>query len=499
MTTPGWLWALGPMLLAAAIVVPVLGRDIFDVDEAATMISACAHHLGPCSPAEAIRASAYWPDQVWGQAIAFSQWGRLVGWSEFAIRALPWLTGTLTIAWIYRLGRDLFSPAIALGAALLLSTSVLFLIYMHNARFYGPSMLFTTITLWGYWRVSLANRRPDRAAQVALITGATGVLYSHYFGALLIPALGLFHLFFVRKGRRWYQSTILLALATLLALPQVPDLLNGIAFNQGKTGLHAIALDTPEILFLFFLNLSNGVLHVPYPLNSLLLLAPALLLLLAVRLCRNRHFQPNAGWYMTTASVLLGFLMLAANQWMKVLAPGRVRYLASLWPPALLLFSVAIHNRLREPLRKLALVSLALIAFTGAADFLWVEDLTSHSWSSSPVHVTIPVINRIAAEASPDSLLLADPLAFGWGSENFSYELYTGVWGNRAVPLFPDSLAAELVDQARDHQEVWLLYLTASEDKLQIPDVVNHLAQEGWVELLDWQDGRVTLQHLRSP
>ena len=126
-TAPVWLWALAPMLLAAALVVPFLGRDIFDIDEAATVISACAHYLGPCTPAEAVRASARWPDHGWGHAIVYSQWGQLVGWSEFAMRVLPWLSGFLTLAWVYRLGRELFSPAIALVAMLLLATSVLFL------------------------------------------------------------------------------------------------------------------------------------------------------------------------------------------------------------------------------------------------------------------------------------------------------------------------------------------------------------------------------------
>ena len=38
------------MLLAAVLVVPILGKDIMDVDEATTMINACWRHLGPCTP-----------------------------------------------------------------------------------------------------------------------------------------------------------------------------------------------------------------------------------------------------------------------------------------------------------------------------------------------------------------------------------------------------------------------------------------------------------------
>jgi len=97
------------MLLAAVLVVPLLGRDIMDVDEANTMINACWRHLGPCTPAEAIERRQ-WLEHGWGATLLFSQWGQAVGWSEFALRALSWLLGLLTIAWIYRLGRDLFGP-----------------------------------------------------------------------------------------------------------------------------------------------------------------------------------------------------------------------------------------------------------------------------------------------------------------------------------------------------------------------------------------------------
>ena len=41
--------------------------------------------------------------------MAYSLWGRVAGWSELAIRTVPWLTGLLTLAWVYRFGRALFS------------------------------------------------------------------------------------------------------------------------------------------------------------------------------------------------------------------------------------------------------------------------------------------------------------------------------------------------------------------------------------------------------
>ncbi len=496
-TAPFWLWALVPMLLAAAMVVPVLGRDIFDVDEAATMIGACARHLGPCSPAEAIRASLRWPDQAWGLSVAFSQWGQLVGWSEMAMRALPWLTGPLALAWVYRLGRDLFSPAIALVAALLLSTSLVFLTYMHIARIFVPLMLFTTITLWGYWHVSLAERPPKRVAQAALLAGATGVLYSHYLCAMLVPALGLFHLFLVRRDRRWRQALALLLLAVLLALPQAPDLINGISFNQDKERLHDSALHAPEVLSLFLRYLSNDILNPGQPVNSLLLPVLPLLLLFAVRTMRHSRRQTDAAWYLTGTSSLLFLLIAGVNEWIQVLDPKRVRYLASLWPPTLLLFSAIMFRPLRGPLRYVMLVPIVLIAISGTLDFRQEGELVRHSWDGRKSPISVPVAHRVASEAFSDSFLLVDPDTFRY--ENRSYELYTGAWGNRRATLQPDANVTGLTEQARAHESVWLLYRTASEGTLRIPEFLEQLMSAGWTRGLDWQDANVTLRQLRSP
>ncbi len=486
------------MLLAAALVAPFLGRDIFDVDEAATMIAAGARQLGPLTIAEAVDVTvSRWPGQALGHVLAFAVWGRFVGWSEVAIRALPWLLGLLTLAWVYRFGRDLFSARVAWVSILLLSTSVLFLSYMHIARSYGAMMLFATVTLWGYWHVALAEKPPTHKARAALLLGATGVLYSHYFGAMLVPALGLIHLFFVRKDRRWWQAVALLALAVLLALPQAPDLLGGIAFNQGKEDLHGKSLQAPQVLSLFLRYLSSDLLTPVETVSILLLLALPLFLLFAAWTWRKRHPMPVAGSYLTFTSVLLLLLIVAVNQWLQVLEPKRIRYLASLWPSTLLLFSMVIHRLSRGPLRYAMFVPVAWIAIAGTLDFRQEGELVRHSWVGRKSPVSVPVAHRIASEAFSDSFLLVDPDTFRY--ENRSYELYTGAWGNRRATLQPDANVTGLTEQARAHESVWLLYRTALQDALRIPEFIEQLSSEGWTTALDWQDGSVTLRQLRSP
>ena len=89
------------------------------------------------TPAEACSTSQLNARRIrrWGNVVVFSQWGRVAGWSELAdSQHLPWLTGMLSLAWVYRLGHTLFSHRIALTTMLLLSTSVIFLTYMIQAQ-----------------------------------------------------------------------------------------------------------------------------------------------------------------------------------------------------------------------------------------------------------------------------------------------------------------------------------------------------------------------------
>ena len=224
LTTPktslSWLWALLPLLLAAALAIPLLDVDAFNGDEPASLVAAGIMRSGPWSLEEVLspvaRAS---PEQALGWPLLLSAWGRFVGWSEVAVRALSLFFGMLTLAWVYRTGRDLLAPRAGLFAALLLSASVFFLAYMIHARAFTLIALCSTLCIWSYWRLVLNPRPTSMGAPAGLLLGSVGLLYSHYFSALFLPALGLFHLLFVPKSRRWWRPVLLIAVAALLAMP----------------------------------------------------------------------------------------------------------------------------------------------------------------------------------------------------------------------------------------------------------------------------------------
>ena len=428
--------------------------------------------------------------------VVFSQWGRVVGWSELAIRTLPWLTGLLTLAWVYRLGRALFSQRIALTTMLLLSTSLVFLIYMHKARPYGLAMLFAVIILWAYWRIALHPRPPGRGARAVLVLGATGLLYTNYFCALLLPALALFHLFFVRKERRWWQPVVLLGLAALLALPQVPDLLSGIAHNQEKDLLHAEALRFPEVIAAFLRYLSNGLLEIRRPFSTLFALAlPLPLFIFGWRSRRNRQ-PPGAVWYLLLTSILLLLLLLGAIEWLLVFKDKRLRYLATLWPPVLLLISQAFIQPSRVNLRRsvgLALVTLMTLA--GASGFLLEAELVRFSRLRS---VPIAATRAIAAEGSANGFLVVGR-SLSLAGAGRVYELYTGAYDKRRMLLEAYTTSDELLERADDNDLVWLMSRRSLEQTLHLPDHIERFRQDGWFQCRSWQDSGVALELLLAP
>ncbi len=498
-----WLWALLPLLLAAALVAPILGRDVFDVDESSTMINAGARHLGPFTPAEAVHTSvSRSPDQAWGHVVIFSQWGQIAGWSELAIRSLPWFAGLLTLAWVYRLGRALFTARIALTATLLLSTSVAFLTYMHISRSYAFALLFTAIVLWGYWRVALCPRPPGPGIRAALVLGATGLLYTHYFGALLLPALALFHLFFVRKERRWWQPVILLGLAALLALPQFPDLLKGIEKNLGNDDLHTKALHFPEATALLVRNLSNSLIKIEQPVSLLLTLALPLPLFLYGWRSRHRRQPPEATWYLSLVSILLFLLLLAVNELLQVLEKKRVRYLLTLWPPVTLLISLALMHRKRPPLQPpVGLVLAVIVAVAGVSDFLFEGALIRASWLWRAPPVSIAATRVFATEGSADGLLVADMGLFETGRV---YEFYTGAYGDHRVILEQKLPSADVLERAQGRDRIWItlrssLLGSPQEDFLNVHAHLERFRQEGWFHCRSWQEDDITMELLLSP
>ena len=322
-----WLWALLPLLLAAALAIPLLDVDAFNGDEPASLIAAGMLRSGPLS------LEASWSfitnsdrNQTYGFLSLLTIWGRLVGWSEVAVRALSLFFGLLALAWVYRTGQDLIAVRAGFFAALLLSASVFFLAYMIHARAFTLVALCTALCIWSYWRIVLHLRPPSRGAQAGLLLGSVGLLYAHYFCALFLPVLGLFHLLFAPKNRRWWQPVFLLGLAALLAMLQLPAFQHGLNDAVIDEVLHTRALTAPALVSNFASIMTNGLLDPSSPLDELLLVSLPVLLALFTFLRLRRGNSASAIWLLVFASAALLSLVIVINEVLRILPVTRIRY-----------------------------------------------------------------------------------------------------------------------------------------------------------------------------
>ena len=460
---PVWLWALLPLLLAGALTIPLLNDDAFTGDEPKTLFVAGVLSSGPYTLAGVVDALAVRsPEQALGWPILVFIWGRIAGWSEPAIRILPFLAGMLALALVARAGRDLLSPATGVIAALLLAGSAFFLTYMFHARAFTTVALCATLCVWCYWRIALRPGPPGRAAQVGLLLGAAGLLYMHYVGSLFLPALGLFHLLFVAKNRRWWRPVILLGLAALAATPQLPVFLVGFGKTVTDEGLHNRSLGTAELLTRLIRFMSNEILQLPLVLGAaaglVLLLVLALTTLLRLRSGR----KSDAIWLAGFVSATTLLLLLLINEIVGVVVENRIRYLMPLWPLSALLAGAGLW-RLAGRHRRMFTVLFAVWLALGA----WLNLVTGFRYESgyirrSDIHTAYREVGKYVTSA--DGLILDHEAGYlDWQHLyvqmlDVPYVLYIR---HRDAPL------KHVLRLHNAHPYLWLLFLTQDTGRME--------------------------------
>jgi mannosyltransferase len=114
---------------------------------------------------------------------------RFVGESEVALRLPSAIAGILAIAAMFALARQLYSRREAVIAATLLAFSYQPIYYSQEARAYSLLLLFSILSSHFWFRVQTrleAEEPVPHATQVAYVACASGALYVHHFGLLLV-------------------------------------------------------------------------------------------------------------------------------------------------------------------------------------------------------------------------------------------------------------------------------------------------------------------------
>ncbi len=153
-------------------------------------------------------------------------WQACFGTSEAAVRSLSALVGTLTIPFMYLVGRMLFGRLAGFLAAVLVAASPLYIWYSQETRTYALLTFLGLVAAWFLLKVLSAEGKRRRVYWVGFLFAAAAVSYSHATGALLLV---FFAVAFLLAWAVWIRRPAVLAegLAVVgaFALLHVPWLL----------------------------------------------------------------------------------------------------------------------------------------------------------------------------------------------------------------------------------------------------------------------------------
>ncbi len=372
-----WLWVVPVLLLATWLGARNLNADTLWYDEFWSIYNAGGAHDGPLSPAEVwARVADQDPWQAPGYYLLLSGWGALVGWTVYAGRALSLFIGVLAMAWTYRIGRDIASPFAGFAAALTLGLSAFFIYYLHELRAYTLYALFTALSLWAYGHIISARIIPHRRVYLAFTVGIVGLLYTHYLAALVVVAIGLYHLLFAPKNRRWWHVTALMALAGILFLPWLNVVLRAVSNVSDDPSRRFFAQGTAVILSDLLGNFSN----------------------------QNVALVALFGWYalrqLNPLTRLIVFMTIVAfaltalfNQFVPFISNSR--YLMALWPLLAVVIGLGAASMARSRLKP------GVVLAIWAAGYFWLTITVTPPEPSDSEWVTYLAWDTMAEQMQP--------------------------------------------------------------------------------------------------
>jgi hypothetical protein len=341
---PNWLWMLPLLLLVTWIGARGLAADPLWEDEWQTIYNAGGEWYGPRSPADIwTHIADNDPWQTPGYFVIYAGWGNLVGWSAFAGRTFSLLLGALTIALIYRAGRDLRSHAAGWGAAVALATCGFFGVYLHEMRPYIMYAFFVALAVWTYWRL-IHTPHPSRVLQAAFLLSIAGLFYTHYFATLVAVAIGMYHVLFVmlHKNDNLYnrlRPLILMILAGVLFLPWLGTVVVKLLASGEQRPFTYDAVTLAQYSFFLF---SNG---------SIALMGFVAL----YGIVRKRAL--GYVWFLAL-SVLA--MILAVNAWRSIV--NQMRYVMELFPLLALVVGMGVDRLARRGVKPAYVTAVWVVA-----------------------------------------------------------------------------------------------------------------------------------------
>lgn len=219
------------LILGSFLRVYGIGSESFWIDEAATMYTTRQ------APSQAIRdiytTTRAAPEffETGGTPplyyVLANYWTKLIGLSEAKLRLLSVLFGTVSIYVIFLIGNLVFDYRAGLLSAFILSINYAHINYSQEARTYSLMVLLSSLSIYFLIKALKENKIQHWSGYVL---SSVSLIYTHYFGFLLLITEYLFLLFYIKNYFKFLKRIIVSGFCIfLLYLPWFPAILRQVS------------------------------------------------------------------------------------------------------------------------------------------------------------------------------------------------------------------------------------------------------------------------------
>ena len=380
-----WIFVFPVFFIVLIHTIPQIDAYSPSRDEFNSLIHAGLANDGPYSLAQIIQSvDTFSPDHVPGYYILLSLWGNLTSFDVPIARILTVFAALLSLAITYRLVRDFVAPVAGLIAVVVVASNAFYSFYYAHARMYPMSLLIAGIILWLYLRIMYRCRRVRNVDYLTLFVSVYLFCILHFFNGIFLATLGVSHVLFAPKNRRWLRTTFAVTIAVLLFAPFSLSSLEGLqSAAERKLG------DTidPRSAIMTWLNVTS---------NNM----PQLLLLSVAGLTLDVYRSRMAAkpWFLLPAFFLIALATLA--HFTSFVYEFTMRYHLASWLPLVIVVSAGLYGFYRFRKWMLLLVLIWIAAghhFQNTGEWWQFLNLRMLVFSQPPTHV----ISRLARQSDP--------------------------------------------------------------------------------------------------
>ena len=295
-------------------------------------------------------------------------WGEFVGGDLFTYRLLSVYFGMFALVFAYRLALITGEGDIALDAAIITAFLAYLIFFTREARMYSQLAALSAFVAWMYWRVLSRACVVGWRGWLALTLGAAALIYTHYFGIMLLASLGLYHLIVAPKGGRWIGVCAAMLAAGILFLPWTPVVQLALSIRDQYVPTSDRLSLIESVLALSGLY-TNGL----FP---IVIVVAAALILRFKQLDRSRK-------YILFLAAAMPLLMLLANEILPLIIARRMRYTIVMALPWACAVAVGLNLLPRWRLLRLPFTFIWLasfFAYSASDDYsLYINEKTNNN------------------------------------------------------------------------------------------------------------------------